>query len=154
MNEDTNIYEIGFHLLPTVEEDRVSKIVDEIKKNITENGGSILSEESPKMTSLTYSISKAIETSRSSFDKAYFGWLKFSILPENISKIYSWSKDKPEILRFLIVKTDRENSIHFHKIAAARKEEREAEEVIEKSEEVKQVKEEEIDKSIEDLVIT
>ena len=145
MSEDLFVYEIGFHLAPTLEEEGVFKVVTQIKKGLSSSGGELLSEENPKMIALSYEIGK--------FDKALFGWLKFQIAPSKIEAFKAFMEGQKEIIRFLIVKTDKENNIHYHKISMPKKEEMREVKEAEMHEEAKKTSVEEIDKSIEELII-
>ncbi len=138
MDEEKIVYEIGYHLAPSGGEDAVQSVSEKLKKAIAENGGIILSEELPKLAALAYDI-KGV-------GKAYFGWIKFEMEPRLVVAFDAFVKQQKDILRFLIVKTDKENNIHYHKIS----EPQALEEIIP---EAKKTSVEEIDKSIEDLVI-
>ncbi|MFH0804337.1 MAG: 30S ribosomal protein S6 [Candidatus Zambryskibacteria bacterium] len=149
---DSLIYEVGFHLLPTVDESDVLAQSLNIKSIIEESGGTIISEDVPKMTVLAYDISKSVNSKKQKFNKAYFGWVKFEIGPSKIAEIKTKIENIMDVLRFLIIKTVRENTIHTPKIPMFKKEsirEGKSEEQVEKP----KVSEEEIDKSIDELVI-
>jgi ribosomal protein S6 len=155
MNEKDNdnlVYEVGFHLLPVIEESNVPTEALNIKAIIEENGGTIISEEMPKMVALAYDISKVVDTKRQKFNKAYFGWVKFEMDPSQILNVKNKVESSANVLRSLIVKTVREDTLHAHKIPMFRKEnpkEEKGEDVVEKP----KVSEAELDKSIDELVI-
>jgi len=149
--EDSKIYEIGFHILPTVQEENLQGVVSDLENSITKNDGQILSEDFPKMRNLAYEISKRVETKYLNFNKAYFGWIKFSALPEVIEKIQKYFEGNENVLRFLIIKTVRENTMNVFKSQSQPKESESVSETEEK--EKTEVSEEEIDKSIDDLII-
>jgi len=156
MLDDVLIYEVGFHILPTVAEEKLPELVLKIKDSITQNGGEIISEDFPKMRVLAYDIKKRIETKYSTFNKAYFGWVKFETLPASIEKIQKEMEINPDILRFIIVKTVRENTMHSPKFPMVAKgvgvvEETKVADVL-PTEKV-EVSEEEIDKSIDELLV-
>ena len=115
MNNDTNtegvVYEIGFHLIPLVSEDEVASHVSTIKSTLDEAGARVISEEFPTLRELAYSISKKVRGSKESFDSAYFGWIKFESASEAIEDIDEAMRDFEEVLRFIIVKTLREDTI-------------------------------------------
>ncbi len=105
MEEQLNVYEVGYLLSPLVAEEKVVDEVNNIRLVLEASGGLIVSEENPKMIGLAYTVSKSISSKKSSFDNAYFGAIKFSLLPNKISEV-KVSLDKNDlILRFLIIKT-------------------------------------------------
>lgn len=139
--KDLQIYELGFHILPSVSESDLPEAFSKLKSVIIENGGAVISEGFPRTRSLSYPISAC--------NKAYFGWIKFEAPKENIKKIEQIIKNDSQMLRFILVKTVKENTIHYFKFSAEpEKDEREP-----VKQEVKEINQEEIDKSIEELVI-
>jgi ribosomal protein S6 len=65
----------------------------------------------PKMISLAYSMLKVTQNVRNKFDSAYFGWVKFEINPEKVLELKKKLDVDPNFIRFLILKTIRENTI-------------------------------------------
>lgn len=150
---DNLIYEVGFHLLPTVDESSVLAEASNIKSIIEANGGAILSEEAPKLLVLAYDISKSINSKGQRFSKAYFGWVKFEVEPAKVLEIKNKIENMPNMLRFLIVKTVKENTMHVSKAPMFRKENTKTEDKVEEVVEKPKASEAEIDKSIDELVI-
>jgi ribosomal protein S6 len=154
MNENDNlIYEIGYHILPNIDESQVPVQSLKIKSIVEENEGVIISEGMPKMVILSYDISKTIDSKKQRFNKAYFGWVKFEADPSQISNIKSKIESLADVLRFIIVKTVKEDTMHTPKIPMFKKENSNKEE--KGTEHVEKVKasEEEIDKSIDQLIV-
>lgn len=149
---DNQIYEIGYHLLPNIDESEVPVQSLKIKSIIEENGGLILSEEMPKIMVLAYDICKTINSKKQKFNKAYFGWVKFEIDPSKVSDIKNKVENNPNVLRFLIIKTVKESTMHAPKIPMFKKESS-REEKSEERVETPKASEEEIDKSIDELVV-
>ena len=150
--EDNLIYEIGYHLLPSIDESEIPVQSLKIKSIVEENEGVIISEGMPKMTILSYDISKNIDSKKHKFNKAYFGWVKFELNPSQISGIKSKMEGLTNVLRFIIVKTVKEDTMHTPKIPMFKKENNKEEKTEEHIEKTK-ASEEEIDKSIDQLVI-
>ncbi len=158
MKEDSKVYELGFHLSSNLTEEEVEKEVSAIKTGINKAAGSTVSEESPKLVPLAYTIEVHSDSGNKKFDKAYFGWVKFEMEPENISKVSEFAKADKNIIRFLLSKTDKGNAVIFHKAPVQIKKEEEStlsEVEVPVSEPVKEkpASEEEIDKTIEGLVV-
>lgn len=112
-NVETNsrIYEIGYLLVPTISEENISINYSNLKDLIVNLGGEIIFDEMPKMISLAYTMSKIVQNVRNKFDTAYFGWVKFEINPEEILKLKKKLDLDPNFIRFLMLKTVRENTI-------------------------------------------
>lgn len=148
---ENSIYETGFHLIPSIDESEVPAQASKVRSIIEENGGVVISEETPKMIVLAYNISKNINSKNQSFNKAYFGWIKFEVDPSQANVIKGKVEALENVLRFLIVKTVRESTVHTPKVPTFKKEVRD--EKTEGSTEKHEASEEEIDKSIDELVI-
>ena len=127
----------------------------QIKSIVEENEGVIVSEGMPKMTILAYDISKDIDSKKQKFNRAYFGWIKFEIEASKITLIKNKIESLQNVLRFLIIKTVRENTMHTPKIPMFKKDlsTSSGQEKGEEHTEKPKVSEAEIDKSIDELVI-
>ena len=132
MDEQT-IYEIGYLILPSIPEDKLSLVTNVIRKVITKEGGVEIDAEEPLKESLAYSMSKTIGASRYVLSDAYLGWIKFEIEPSGISAIKSGVEKLDEVLRFLITKAPRETTFTFAKAKVAVEEASTPEDVGEKS---------------------
>ncbi len=165
-NNEEKIYEIGFHLISSIAEENVPAETAKIKAILDNEKAVIILEEAPKLRPLAYSIKKSFSGSYKTFDKAYFGFIKFE-LPEggNIAEIDSSLKSNESVLRYIVVKTVRENTMYSPKISvfsdkevkakfpSARKEKIIKTEKVEKVEKVEKAASiEEIDKSIDELI--
>lgn len=156
VKESHLVYEVGFLLLPTLPEEKMPEIMANIKGIIEKKGGEIISEDAPKMRPLAYEISKMIQTKNSAFDHAYFGWVKFEIESSELSSVKKSIESMDEILRALFIKTIRENTLMSEKVSERDAQKTKAEgEAVESANEEAQApaSEEEIDKSIEALVV-
>lgn len=153
-NDNSLVYEVGYHLVPTIPEENLAEAVSKVVESINKNGGSIVSEEFPKIRSLSYEVKKRVETKYLAFNKAYFGWIKFETDPPSILQIEKEIKNNENILRFLIIKTVRENTLHTPKIPIFKKEDSQREARVEERLEKPKASEEEIDKSIDELLVT
>jgi ribosomal protein S6 len=103
INLDTSIYEVGYHLIPTLAEDTLGSHADAVKAIITNTGGEIISEGLPELKVLAYAVDK--------HTKAYFGWIKFSISPSEIGKIKITLDASKVIPRHLIIGTVKESTL-------------------------------------------
>lgn len=108
----SRIYEIGYHIIPTVKEEDLEKVVSEIRSAIEKKGGSFIAEGAPSLTRLSYSM-KALAGAgdkRVLYDRGYFGWIKFEANIEAVSFLKDTLKTNPNFLRILIWKTIREDT--------------------------------------------
>ena len=109
--ERMQVYEAGFHIIPTVSEDTVAQKVAEIRSLIESNGGTIISDEFPKSRALAYTLVKPVAGINKRYNSAYFGWFKFEAPTSTAGAVKKGLDTAPEVLRHLIVKTVRENTM-------------------------------------------
>ncbi len=119
--EKMDVYEVGYLLMPTVPEDSLSAEVSWLHDIIAANNGEIISEEFPKMRTLTYTMEKILESKHQKFNNAYFGWIKFELPVANIKVITHEIEKRSTMLRNLVIKTVRENTLYGTKLAEAKK---------------------------------
>lgn len=152
---DPKIYEVGYHILPTVGDERVGAEVTAIKDVIEGEKGSVFAEEFPKHIDLAYPMVKVKHNKRATYTSAYFGWMKFDATPEAAVAIDKKLKAMDSVLRFILIKTVRENTMAPKKMLRERKEEvARGDEPVEPKKEEPKMTEAEIDKTIEELVIS
>ncbi|KKU26983.1 MAG: hypothetical protein UX39_C0005G0021 [Candidatus Magasanikbacteria bacterium GW2011_GWA2_46_17] len=114
---DNRIYEVGFHIVPSIPEEKLSSEMTAIKDVLEKNGAVFISEEFPKLKPLSYQMTKVLGPKHLKFDTAYFGWVKFEMAPENIDIVKKALELSETILRFLIIKTVRESTLSVIKPA-------------------------------------
>jgi ribosomal protein S6 len=119
-NGDSQVYEVGYLVLPSIPEDDLPKVVDSIKNVITQNGGTPLDSEEPVLRDLAYSLTKVVGASRYVVRDAYFGWMKFESEPSNTPAIKVGLDAVNELVRFLLIKAPRESDFTFAKAREAR----------------------------------
>ena len=155
-NSEEKIYEVGYHILSSVSEENVPKEVEKIKDYLAKEKAIIISEETPKLRPLAYSIKKAFGGSYKVFDKAYFGFIKFELgIDGDIKNIDSSMRNNESILRYIVIKTVRENTMYSPKITVFSDKEAKIKTTFKEDKIVKAEKTatiEEIDKSIDALV--
>ncbi len=151
--ERNRVYEIGFHLIPSLSEEEVSKEVVAIKKAIEDAGGVFIAEGYPKMRTLEYTIEVPITMPKSRFSHAQFGWIKFEAEPEAVSSIKKAVSGSENVIRMIIVKTVRDNTLYGYKLKQKKEAEERREEEAKKNSENFKVSDEEIDKSIDEIIV-
>ncbi len=108
---DARVYELGYLILPTIGDALVPQQVATFKKMIADNGGTEIAEGRPEIIELAYTMEKIIDNIKHSFDTAYFGWIKFEVAPEKIEGIAAAVNKESQVLRSLLFKTLRENTM-------------------------------------------
>jgi len=107
----SRVYEVGYLLVPTLGEESMPGVYSSLKDLVVSLGGEIISDEMPKMIPLAYTMLKVVQNVRSRFDTAYFGWVKFEMSPEKVLELKKKLDLDPNFIRFLILKTVKENTI-------------------------------------------
>lgn len=154
--EKSNVYEAGYHLLPALSDENISEEVRSLKAMLDGVQAVIVSEGYPESLDLEYTISKKVQGKRMDANQAFFGWIKFEAPTTAIKAIDSYLSSRENILRFIIVKTIKENTMLASKLQMAAKKEADDLEASKAGEAAKietPASPEEIDKSIDALVI-
>jgi len=102
------VYEIGYHLLPTLPEESLTEAVSNITNALKEAHADFIGERFPSKIGLAYPISKKIGGRKEHFDSAYFGWIAFEIPRASLESIQALFEAHTSVLRYLIVRTDRD----------------------------------------------
>src|SRR3989344_6520876 len=104
-NADSRIYEVGYLLVPTIEEGGIPAVYGNLKELVLSLSGQVISDEIPRMRELAYTLGKDVQNVRNKFDTAYFGWTKFEMEPEKVLELKKKLDLDSNFLRFLIIKT-------------------------------------------------
>lgn len=110
-DENSRVYELGYLLVPSIAEEDVPVSYGNLKELVLSFGGEIIADEIPRMIPLAYSMVKVTSNVRSKFTKAYFGWTKFIMDPKKVLEMKKHLDLDPNFIRFLILKTVKENTI-------------------------------------------
>ena len=105
------VYEFSYLLVPSIPEEALEKKVESMKEKIFAQGGELILEEAPKFITLAYEMSRTISNKKTPFINAYFGWMKFETTPEVGESLTAMFERDEEIIRFLSIKTVRENTL-------------------------------------------
>ena len=97
------IYELGYHVLPTLSEDEVTKVVSGIKDLLSSAEAVVIAEQFPQMMNLAYEIGKELENKVRKYGSAYFGWIKFEISTSEIAGFKDTMEKMMNIFRFIII---------------------------------------------------
>ena len=155
-NSEEKIYEVGYHIISSVAEENIPAEVEKIKAYLAKEKAVIISEEAPKLRPLAYSIKKGFGGIYKTYDKAYFGFIKFELTEEgDVRNIDLAMKNNDLILRYIVIKTVRENTMYSPKITVFSDKDAKIKTNLKEDKVVKAEKTatiEEIDKSIDALV--
>ncbi|MDQ5955020.1 MAG: small subunit ribosomal protein [Patescibacteria group bacterium] len=148
----TPVFEVGFHLVPTISEDGVVAVVEKIHGLL--NDAEVISEQFPVRMTLAYQVERSVQGKREKYTESYFGFIKFATERDAIPAFQAALRAMPEVLRYLVINTEREDVSNPRRAVFAST--RLEGEVIHKPQTEVQVKaevsEEELDKSIDALV--
>lgn len=150
----SRVYEVGYHVIPTVVEENLEKIVGGIRSLIEKAGGSFIAEGAPTMTKLAYDMEAREGDKTVSHDRSSFGWIKFEAPVAAAQELEQMLKTNPAILRHIVFQTVREETRARIKLPTVREVKRTG--VIKaapRREEVPAapVSEEDLDKAIQDI---
>lgn len=104
------VYEAGYHIVPTVKEEDVEKVVGAVRSEIEKLGGSFIAEGAPSLVKLSYPMDKREGEKHVEYDRGYFGWLKFEGGAESAAKLAAALNSNKDILRSIVFKTLREDT--------------------------------------------
>ena len=155
--DNLQIYEVGFMLEPNLSESSVQEIFSGIKNAIAERKGTVISEEFPKRRELAYEMVKSVLGSNRRYVGGFFGWVKFELETSLLNDLKVIFEQKVEIIRFLLIKTVRENTLIYQRVpfvprVDGEKPRREAPKV-QDGVVPTPISEEELNKSIEKLIV-
>ncbi len=103
-----NVYEVGYHLIPTLSEVEVAQQVAALTKMLADAGASLVGEKVPEKTDLAYALEKKIEGKLTSFTATYFGWVAFEIAPHRLAELKAALDRNDSVLRYLVVLTSKD----------------------------------------------
>lgn len=115
------VYELGYHLIPTLAEEEVPQYVNKIKDALDSYGAVVISEEAPKKMDLAYTMYPSVSNKKQKYAKAYFGWIKFEVDTESAHEFKKWIEGMDEVFRSLLIVTVRENTMAPKKLFSAPK---------------------------------
>ena len=103
IDANSRVYELGYLLVPTIEEIEVPAVYGNLKELILSFGGAPISDEMPKMIQLAYAMVKVVANVRSKFNTAYFGWTKFTMDSDKVLELKKKLDLDPNVIRFLLL---------------------------------------------------
>lgn len=111
VQEGNRIYELGFHLVPTISEADAAVQFSHLKSLIEKKDGAFISEDAPKLVALAYELTKTSKAVKHHYNNAYFGWIKFEVNPDNVADLEKELKLFEPMLRYILISTVRESTL-------------------------------------------
>ncbi len=109
---DSRVYEISFIFDNKLDEGTALEKANALKQSIATLGGSFISEETPYMRELAYEMIRVVNNVNVRFNEGYFGWIKFEMDAEKVKEFEKAIKLDEEVIRYLVVKTVRDNTVY------------------------------------------
>jgi small subunit ribosomal protein S6 len=109
---DSRVYEISFIFDNKLDEGAALDKANAIKQSIATLGGSFISEEVPYMRELAYEMVRVVNNINVRFNEGYFGWIKFELDGSKVKELEKSIKLDEQVVRYLVVKTVRENNVY------------------------------------------
>lgn len=109
---DSRVYEISFIFDNKLDEGAALEKSNALKQSIATLGGSFISEEAPYMRELAYEMIRVVNNVNVRFNEGYFGWIKFELDGEKVKDFEKAIKLDEQVVRYLVVKTVRDNTVY------------------------------------------
>lgn len=149
-DSDNSVYEVGFLLVPEITEEKLPEVYGNLKNVILDTGAIAISEEFPKLISLAYTMERTINNKIERFNEGYFGWIKFEVDSSKVEGLEATLRLRTDLVRHLLIKTVRENTIASKKGFGVRR--RPSGNEVKDKDAQPEMSKEEIDREIEALV--
>ena len=108
-NNETRVYELGFHIDPELPQEEVKKTYQALR----EKAGDIIAEGDPLKIPLAYTISIKVQGGgRRDFDSAYFAWFAYEADAERHEAVLEAVKGEGRVIRFIDLRTDKDAATH------------------------------------------
>lgn len=108
--QEKQVYELGFHLVPTLDESSVVSAVEAIKSLVEKHQGEYIAEEAPEMIDLAYDISRKVKGKKEVFSRGQFGSIKFRVSPAEIEELQNELDADLDIFRYILYRTVEEDT--------------------------------------------
>lgn len=104
------VYEAGYHIVPQTKEDELDAVVAEVRAVIEKLGGSFIAEGAPALMKLHYPMTTREGDKNVTYDRSYFGWLKFEAPGAVVKALEEHFAATRSIFRSIVFKTLREDT--------------------------------------------
>lgn len=107
-DSEPQVYEVGYHLLPSLSEQEVTATVKDLMNFLKKEGASLVGEQAPQMVDLAYSIERRVNGKFVGVRTAYFGWVAFELSPAAIGTVNQFIDTNPAVLRHIVITTTKD----------------------------------------------
>ncbi len=107
---ELRVYEVGYHIVPTVKEEDLDGVIGDVRAVIEKAGGSFIAESTPAMAKLAYDIEVREGEKYVAYDRAYFGWIKFEAVSDAAVALEEALRINKQLLRSIVFETVREDT--------------------------------------------
>ena len=104
-DREAQVYEVGYHLLPSLSEAEVEAVVKDMRSFLSKEGAQFVGEKMPEKIDLAYAIERRSEGKYQSVRSAYFGWVAFTVTPHAAQAIKKFMDTNQSVLRYILVTT-------------------------------------------------
>lgn len=147
----TKAYELAYLVSPNVSEEKLGEVVIRLKNILETQGVFVTFDEFPKFRQLAYVLEKPLSGKNEKYTSAYFGWMRFEANASAPIEIKAGFDKDADVVRFLIVKIDRDYKTSVH--TPPRRREMPKRDVAKKeADKGPSMTEAEIDRTIEELI--
>ena len=108
---EPRVYELGYLIMPSVDEGDLLSQRDALVALITRFNGTAIDEGQPVLIDLAYEMDKLINNKKHTYSQAYFGWIKFEVSPDEIEELTKETEAVDTVLRSILTKTVRDNTL-------------------------------------------
>ena len=148
-DSEMRVYELGYLIVPSISEEELPKKVGELRGVLEKAGGVFVADEHARKIPLAYEMTKVINNVHVRFNEAYFGWMKFECDPSKVRGIEDEVKADLDVIRSLLFKTVRENTLAQKRIL---KDGPRRKTYTKREEAPVEINKEEVDKKIDELI--
>ncbi len=99
-------YELGYHLVPSLGPDDLALRVGELEKLIEKAGGAVYVKGAPQPFILAYTMRRLRGGAWEAYDTSFFGWMRFTALPERMPELKASLAQSQWIVRSLTFSLD------------------------------------------------
>lgn len=104
------VYEAGYHIVPQTKEEDLDAVVAKVRAVIEKVGGTFIAEGAPVLMKLSYPMTTREGDKNVTYDRSYFGWLKFEAPGEVVEDLTEFFAGTRDIFRSMVFKTIREDT--------------------------------------------
>jgi ribosomal protein S6 len=104
-------YEVGYHLVPLIAEEGLPAEVGNVREIIEQAGGVSTSDQFPTNRPLAYPMSRMVGGKRETFTQSYFGWMQFELTPSSVEGVKHALENNKNVLRLIFLRAKRETPV-------------------------------------------